>query len=103
MHKVSPERFRHLSQRIQIASKLQDWNALIRYDEQLKALLVAHKNYMDDPRLAPEIARLKAVHKVALEALTLATQELKGSMHQFSTQQERAKAYQFVTIDEVLK
>ncbi|MGI1900945.1 LafD, partial [Vibrio campbellii] len=40
-HKVSPERFRHLSKLIQIATKTADWQALKRYDLQLRELLIS--------------------------------------------------------------
>lgn len=93
-HKVSPERFRHLSQRITIATKLQDWSALARYDSELRELLQYHKPFLRDPQLAPQIVKAKAAHQAALAALKAATAELESDMVQVSAQQERALAYQ---------
>lgn len=95
MHKVSPERFRHLSQLILIATKMADWQALERHDLQLRELLVSHKPYLNDPKLAPEIQRARQVHDNALKALAKATSELKQEMELVNAQQERAVAYQF--------
>ncbi|SDG90487.1 hypothetical protein SAMN04488136_104168 [Vibrio xiamenensis] len=95
--KVSPERFRHLARRIQIATKLQDWKALQRYDMELRELLESQKTFFEDPLLAPEIARTKAVHEAAYRYLEHATAELKGEIELVSAQQERALAYQLAT------
>ncbi|MFB9134710.1 LafD [Vibrio olivae] len=98
MHnKVSPERFRHLSRRIQVATKLQDWKALQRYDMELRDLLESHQMFLDDPLLAPEISRTKAVHEAAYRYLASATAELKGELELVGAQQERALAYQLAT------
>ena len=48
--KVSPERFRHLAQLIQTATKTQDWLGIKRYDLQLRDLLETHQAYLSDPR-----------------------------------------------------
>jgi len=93
-HKVSPERFRHLSKLMQIATKTEDWHALKRYDLQLRELLTSHKAYLSDPQLAPEIARAKAIHQEAFDALEKATGELRQEMNKVNAQQERAMAYQ---------
>ena len=53
--KVSPERFRHLAQLIQTATKTQDWLGIKRYDLQLRELLETHQSYLNDSRLAPAI------------------------------------------------
>ncbi len=76
-HKVSPERFRHLSKLIEIATKTEDWHALKRYDVQLRELLDTHRPYLKDPRLAPEIRHARQTHLAAYEALSVATSELK--------------------------
>jgi len=93
-HKVSPERFRHLSKLIQIATKTADWQALKRYDLQLRELLISHKPFLKDPKLAPEIQRAKSVHVTAFAALEKATSELEKEMNMVNDQQERAMAYQ---------
>ncbi|HHJ3199086.1 TPA: LafD [Vibrio parahaemolyticus] len=93
-HKVSPERFRHLSQLIQFATKTADWHALKRHDLQLRELLISHKPFLKDPKLAPEIQRAKSVHADAFAALEKATGELKKEMNMANDQQERAMAYQ---------
>ncbi|MDG2609904.1 LafD [Vibrio parahaemolyticus] len=93
-HKVSPVRFRHLSKLIQIATKTADWRALKRYDLQLRELLISHKPFLKDPKLAPEIQRAKAVHASAFTTLEKATNELEQEMSSVSNQQERAMAYQ---------
>lgn len=102
-HKVSPERFRHLAQRIQIAAKLEDWKSLMRYDQQLQELLATHQAYLNDPRLAPEIARIKTIHQAAFEQLSQATSELEQTMNDVRMQQERAMAYQLATQDGELR
>ncbi len=94
MHKVSPERFRHLSSLIQTAEKTQDWQGLKRYDLQLRELLQGHKPYLDDPRLATAIAEVKATHKRAFDALDKAISQLETEINVVDAQHERAKAYQ---------
>ncbi|AGV19079.1 MULTISPECIES: hypothetical protein [Vibrio] len=93
-HKVSPERFRHLSQLIQFAAKTADWHALKRYDLQLRELLISHKPFLKDPKLAPEIQRAKTVHANAFAVLEKSTNELKKEMNMVNDHQERAMAYQ---------
>ncbi|MCL9776511.1 MULTISPECIES: LafD [Vibrio] len=97
-HKVSPERFRHLSQLIEIATKTQDWPTLQRYDVQLRELLVTHdpftKGGRQDPRLAAEIERAKQAHLRAFIALSEATNALKTQLGEADEQKERAQAYQ---------
>ncbi|MEC7940397.1 MAG: LafD [Pseudomonadota bacterium] len=93
-HKVSPDRFRHLSKRIQIATNTADWQALNRYDLQLRELLISHKPFLKDPKLAPEIQRAKAVHAAAFAVLAKATSELQQTMSMVNDQQERAMTYQ---------
>jgi predicted DsbA family dithiol-disulfide isomerase len=93
-HKVSPERFRHLSHLIQVATKTQDWNALKRYDLQLRELLTTHRPYLNDPRLAPEINKAKEAHKNAFEALEAAAKEVEGQLKNLGEQREGALAYQ---------
>ncbi|AIW19505.1 LafD [Vibrio coralliilyticus] len=93
-HKVSPERFRHLAKLIHIATKTQDWQGLKRYDLQLRELLESHQPYLKDPRLAPVITEVKAVHKQAFDALDKAINELEAEINVVDAQHERAKAYQ---------
>ena len=93
-HNVSPERLRHLSKRIHIATKTADWQALNRYDLQLRELLISHKPFLKDPKLAPEIQRAKAMHAAAFTELERATSELKQEMNMVNDQQERAMTYQ---------
>ncbi len=100
-HKVSPERFRHLSHRIRIATKLQDWQTLQRLDSDLRTLLQSHKSVLKDPRLEQQIAEVKATHKAALEALQKATAELELQMTTVSAQREGTIAYQLaMTMEE---
>ncbi len=93
-HKVSPERFRHLSKLIEIATKTEDWHALKRYDVQLRELLDTHRPYLKDPRLAAEIRHARQTHLAAYEALSVATSELKQRLHSVGEQKERSVAYQ---------
>ncbi|MBY6199158.1 LafD [Vibrio hangzhouensis] len=93
-HKVSPERFRHLSKLIEIATKTEDWQALKRYDAQLRELLDTHRPYLKDPRLAPEIEHARIAHLAAFEALSIATSRLKQQLGMAGEQKERAIAYQ---------
>ncbi|MDF2152608.1 LafD [Vibrio sp. CAU 1672] len=93
-HKASPEQFRHLAQLIQAATQTADWQALKRYDLQLRELLVSHRPILKDPKLAPVIQRAKQAHAIAAQALEKATAELQQQMELVSAQQERAMAYQ---------
>ncbi|KLN66205.1 MULTISPECIES: LafD [Vibrio] len=93
-HRVSPERFRHLSKLIQIATKTQDWPGLKRYDLQLRELLESHQPYLKDPRLAPVIKEVRAVHHEAFTVLEKAISELEADINVVDAQHERAKAYQ---------
>ncbi|MFA0085440.1 LafD [Vibrio sp. 10N.286.49.C2] len=97
-HKVSPERFRHLSQLIEIATKTEDWPTLKRYDLQLRELLVTHDPFtlgaQQDPRLTAEIERAKQAHLQAFMALSQATDTLKTQLGMADEQKERAQAYQ---------
>ena len=93
-HNVSPERFRHLSKRIHIATKTADWQALKRLDLQLRELLFNNKSLLKNPKLAPEIQRAKAMHAAAFTELERATSELKKEMNLVNDQQERAMTYQ---------
>ncbi len=93
-HKVSPERFRHLCKLIEIATKTEDWQALKRYDVQLRELLDTHRPFLKDPQLAPEIERARCAHLAAFEALTRATSQLKQRMGMVGDQKEAALAYQ---------
>ncbi len=99
-HKVSPERFRHMAKLLQIATKTQDWHALKRYDSQLAKLLLIHKDYMDDPRLIPEIERARQAHQEALSALEHSVSGLKQQLDLVNNQQERALAYQMAMTTE---
>ncbi|MCF7480401.1 LafD [Vibrio sp. J1-1] len=93
-HKVSPERFRHLSKLIQISFKTKDWNSLQRHDMKLRELLAKHKSQLQDPQLAPEIESLKAIHKEAFLALEQAMKELGEDLSTAEANNERAKAYE---------
>lgn len=93
-HKVSPERFRHLSKLIQISFKTKDWNSLQRHDMKLRELLANHKSQLQDPQLAPEIESLKAIHKEAFLALEQAMKELGDELSTAEEHNERAKAYE---------
>ena len=100
-HNGSPERFRHLSKRIQIATNTADWQALKRLDLQLRELLINHKSSLKNPKLAPEIQRAKAVHATAFAVLEKATSELQQEMNMVNDQQERAMTYQLAMIMEL--
>ncbi|GMQ45106.1 LafD [Vibrio sp. 10N] len=93
-HKVSPERFRHLSQCMTVAAKTEDWQSLKRYDGQLRELLDTHRPFLKDPRLAPEIERARQAHLSAYEALSVATSKLKRKLDSCEAEKERALAYQ---------
>lgn len=93
-HKVSPERFRHLSQLIQISFKTKDWHSLQRHDITLRELLTAHEPHLKDPQLAPEIENVRAIHKEAFAALQKATKELGEELSTTQAHTERAKAYE---------
>lgn len=93
-HKVSPERFRHLSQLIQIAVKTQEWQSLKRYDLQMRELLESHKPFMTEPVLAEVIQEAKAVHQEAIKALEKAIKDLEADISGVGDEHERAKAYQ---------
>lgn len=99
-HKVSPERFRHLSKLIQIATKTEDWQGLKRYDLQLRELLESHQPYLKEARLAPVIADVKAAHQQACAALDKAIKELEEDINVVDARHERAKAYQLTMITE---
>ncbi|WP_165312889.1 LafD [Vibrio ziniensis] len=94
MHSVSPERFRFISHRIKIATKIQDWRALRRCDAELNELLTTCQQFLSDPQIAPHVTEVKAAHKAAYDALRLATSELESQMSTVNDQQERAVAYQ---------
>ncbi|XAW88909.1 LafD [Vibrio sp. CDRSL-10 TSBA] len=93
-HKVSPERFRHLAQRIKIAAKLEDWRALARCDSELRELLHSHKPFLNESSLADVINEVKSEHQLAFHALQTATKALESEMETVNAQQERALAYQ---------
>ncbi|MGP8305853.1 LafD [Vibrio sp. YIC-376] len=93
-HKVSPERFRHLSKLIQISFKTKDWSSLQRHDMKLRELLTSHKSQLQDPQLALEIDNLRAVHKEAFAALEQAMKELGEDLSTAVAHNERAKAYE---------
>jgi len=94
MRKVSAERFRFLTQRITIATKMQDWHAIARYDSELSELLSAGRDSLTDPRIAPHVADVKAAHKVAYNALKEASSKLEAQMSKVNEQQEGTLAYQ---------
>ncbi len=99
-YKVSPERFRHLSNLIQISLKTKDWHRLQRHDMKLRELLSAHRSHLKDPQLAPEIENVRAIHKEAFAALEKATQELGEELCTAEAHNERAKAYELaVTLE----
>lgn len=100
-HKVSPERFRHLAQRIRIAAKLEDWRALQRSDNELRELLHSHKPFLRDPLLASAVAEVKHEHQVAVTRLQAATKTLESEMETVNAQQERALAYQLAMTMEI--
>lgn len=93
-HKVSPERFRHLSKMMQISFKTKDWNSLQRHDLKLRELLARHSSQLHDPQLAPEIENVKAIHKEAFAALQEATKQLGEELSIAEANNERAKAYE---------
>ncbi len=93
-HKVSPERFRHLSQLIQISFKTKDWHSLQRHDIKLRQLLTALEPQPDDPQLLLEIENVKAIHREAFAALQQATEDLSEELNTTQAHTERAKAYE---------
>jgi hypothetical protein len=92
--KVSPERFRHLAQLIQTATKTQDWLGIKRYDLQLRDLLETHQAYLSDPRLAPAINEARLAHQQAARLLNEAISEMESDINMMDSQHERAQAYQ---------
>lgn len=93
-HKISPARFRHLAEVMNIAAKSADWQALTHYDLQLRELLRNHKSCLKDSTFNAEIQRVKAIHAAAFALLQTATNELEQEMNTVNDQQERAMAYQ---------